>query len=197
MVRRTAQVLALIVVLAVGWVMLTFLSVRSAAVDAQGRVANGDSIVVLGAAQYNGEPSPVLERRLVTVLELWEGNAASQVVTTGANQPGDTFTEGFAAFQYLRNAGIAEEEIVVVVDGGDTYESLLATTNQLAQDERSVVIVTDAYHALRSEEIAEEVGLDATIVAAGDDTSFRRLARETVAVSIGRVISYRRVSAFL
>lgn len=196
-VRRTAQALAFLAFAVVVWLAFTFFSVRSAAQAAQGAVANGDAIVVLGAAQYNGEPSPVLERRLVTVLELWEGEAASQVVTTGANQPGDTFTEGFAAFQYLRNAGIAEEEIVVVVDGGDTYESLLATTNQLAEDERSVVLVTDAYHALRSEDIAQEVGLDATVVAAGDDTSFRRLARETVAVSLGRIISYRRVSAFL
>ncbi len=195
--RRTVQILALIAVLAVGWVALTFLSVRSAAEQAQRSVASGDAIVVLGAAQYNGEPSPVLERRLITALELWEIEAASQVVTTGASQPGDTFTEGFAAFQYLRNAGISEDEIVVVVDGGDTYESLLATTNQLAVNERSVVLVTDAYHALRSKEIAEEVGLSATVVAAGDDTSFRRLARETVAVSLGRIISYRRISAFL
>ena len=84
---------------------------------------------------------------------------------------------------------------MIVIDGGDTYESLLATTNQLAADERSVVVVTDAYHARRSEDIADEVGLDAIVVAAGDDTSFSRLARETVAVSIGRVISYRRISA--
>lgn len=196
MVRRTGLVLTLLVVIAAGWVAVTFLSVRGAALDAQGRVANGDAIVVLGAAQYNGEPSPVLERRLLTALELWDNESASQVVTTGSNQPGDTFTEGFAAFQYLRNAGIAEDEIVVVIDGGDTYESLLATTNQLAEDERSVVLVTDAYHALRSEEIASEVGLDATVVAAGSDTGFRRLVRETIAVSLGRVVSYRRVSAF-
>ena len=61
--------------------------------------------------------------------------------------------------------------------------------------DRSIVLVTDAYHALRSEEIASEVGLDATVVAAGDDTSFGRLARETIAVSIGRIVSYRRISA--
>lgn len=194
-IRRAARILALLVVVVAGWVAFTFFGVRSAADDAQGRVADGDAIVVLGAAQYNGEPSPVLERRLVTALELWEQEAAPQVVTTGANQPGDAFTEGFAAFRYLRNAGIAEEELVVVIDGGDTYESLLATANQLSADERSIVLVTDAYHALRSEEIASEVGLDATVVAAGDDTSFGRLARETIAVSIGRIVSYRRISA--
>lgn len=195
--RRAGQFLAILIVLAVAWIGWTFFSVSSAAQDAQGRSADGDAIVVLGAAQYDGEPSPVLERRLDTALALLDDDAAPRVVTTGASQPGDTFTEGFAAFRYLRNAGVAEDEIVVVVDGGDTYESLLATTNQLSADERSVVVVTDAYHALRSQEIAEEVGLEPIVIAAGDDTSFGRLVRETVAVSIGRLISYRRVSAFL
>ncbi len=153
-------------------------------------------LVILGAAQYNGEPSPVLERRLDTALGLLADDAAPQIVSTGSNQPGDVFTEGFAAFRYLRNAGVAEDEIIVIVDGGDTYESLLATRNQLDVDNREVIIVTDAYHARRSEDIASEVGLDATVVAAGDDTGLSRRLRETVAVSIGRIVSYRRLSAW-
>lgn len=194
--RRVGRVLVLVFAVGVCWLAFTFVGVRNAAIAAQGLSVDGDAIVVLGAAQYDGEPSPVLERRLLTALELWESGAAPQVVTTGANQPGDTFTEGFAAFQYLRNAGIAESEILVIVDGGDTYESLLATANQLDENERSVVIVTDAYHARRSEAIASEVGLDATVVAAGDDMSVSRLARETVAVALGSVVSYRRISAW-
>ena len=118
--RRAGQFLAILIVLAVAWIGWTFFSVSSAAQDAQGRSADGDAIVVLGAAQYDGEPSPVLERRLDTALALLDDDAAPRVVTTGASQPVDTFTEGFAAFRYLRNAGVAEDEIVVVVDGGDT-----------------------------------------------------------------------------
>ncbi len=176
------------------WFVVAFVQVRAAAGDAQGRTASGDAIVVLGAAQYDGDPSPVLERRLDTAFDLWSDDAAPQIVTTGASQPGDTFTEGFAAFRYLRNAGIAEEEIVVIVDGGDTYESLLATANQLADTERTVVVVTDAYHARRSADIASEVGLDATVVASSDDTSMSRLLRESVAVGLGRIVSFRRIS---
>jgi len=186
----------MLVALMVGWFLLTFVLVSSAASQAQGRIASADALVILGAAQYNGEPSPVLERRLDTALGLWGEDAAPRIVTTGSNQPGDVFTEGFAAFQYLRNAGVAEDEIIVIVDGGDTYESLLATRNQLAVDDREVIIVTDAYHARRSEDIASEVGLDATVVAAGDDTSISRRLRETVAVSLGRIVSYRRLSAW-
>ncbi len=180
--------------LALAWFAISFVMVSVAARDAQGRAASGDAIVILGAAQYNGEPSPVLERRLDTALDLWQASAAPKIVTTGANQPGDQFTEGFAAFRYLRDAGIAEDEIVVIVDGGDTYESLLATTNQLAEGNRQVVLVTDAYHARRSADIATEVGLQATVVAAGDDNSLGRLVQESVAVSIGRIVTYRRIS---
>jgi len=193
--RVVFRVAAATVVFVALWFALVFFQVSSAATAAQAQSANGDAIVVLGAAQYNGTPSPVLEGRLDTALELWELSAAPKIVTTGANQPGDVFTEGFAAFTYLRNAGVAEEEITVIVDGGNTYESLLATANQLAEDERSVVIVTDAYHALRSQEIASEVGLDAVVVAAGDDTTVRRRVQETIAVAAGRLISYRRLSA--
>ena len=184
------------VTIAVIWVGTNFVLVTNAASQAQGRTATADAVVILGAAQYNGEPSPVLERRLQTAFELWVDDAADRIVTTGANQPGDVFTEGFAGFRYLRNAGVEESEIIVVVDGGDTYESLLATRNQLSPGEREVIIVTDAYHALRSHDIASEVGLDATVVAAGDDTGLSRRLRETVGVSIGRLVSYRRLSAW-
>lgn len=183
-----------VLLVAAGWWAFSFAQVFLAAGNAQDAATTGDAIVILGAAQYNGEPSPVLRGRLDTALGLWDEAAAPQIVTTGANQPGDVFTEGFAAFRYLRNAGVAEDEIVVIVDGGDTYESLLATTNQLPEGERDVVLVTDAYHALRSQDIAAEVGLDATVVAAGDDTSLRRLFRESIAVSVGRLTSYRRIS---
>jgi vancomycin permeability regulator SanA len=190
------RVALVLIALVLGWFLLAFVLVSSAASSAQGRVANGDAIVILGAAQYNGLPSPVFQRRLETALELWDADSAPQIVTTGSNQPGDTYTEGFAGFTYLRNAGVAEDQIVVVTDGGDTYESLLAAANQLGPDEREVVLVTDAYHARRSQDIADEVGLDATVVAAGDDTSFSRRLKESVAVGVGRIVSYRRLSAW-
>lgn len=196
--RRWAVRLAVAGVLAgIVYTILVFVAVTRAADDAQmaGDSARATSIIVLGAAQYDGEPSPVLEGRLLTALRLWETGGATRIVTTGANQPGDRFTEGFAGFRWLRNAGVAEDRITVVVDGGNTYESLLAAANQLRDTDGSVLIVTDAYHALRSEEIADEVGLEATVVSAGSDTSLRMRLRETVAVALGRVLSYRRLSS--
>ncbi len=195
--RGPLKVFGALTMVGVVWVGFNFLSVRNAAYDSIERSATGDAIVVLGAAQYDGEPSPVLTQRLDAALELFSTGAAPRIVTTGASLPGDTFTEGFAAFRYLRNNGVAEENIVVIIDGGDTYESLLATVNQLPDGQRSVVLVTDAYHALRTEQIAREVGLDPVVVASSENTSFRRLLRETAGVSIGRIISYRRVSQWL
>ena len=84
------------------WLVVVFVQVSISASQSQGRVADGDAIVVLGAAQYNGTPSPVLEARLDTAFTLWSDGAADQIVTTGSNQPGDTFTEGFAAFTRMR-----------------------------------------------------------------------------------------------
>ncbi len=182
-------------VLAIGFFVIVFVQVTRAGNAALEMSATGDAIVVLGAAQYNGEPSPVLEQRLRRALDLWSAGAAPTIVTTGANQPGDVFTEGFAGYRYLRNEGVAEDQIVVVVDGGDTYESLLAAANQLRETSGEVIIVTDAYHSLRSKEIATEVGLNAAIVAAGDEMSVERRVQETIAVMAGRVISFRRVSA--
>lgn len=194
--RLLVRSMALVFVFAVAWLVVVFIQVTRAASVAQGAIAQGDAIVVLGAAQYNGDPSPVLEQRLDKALALWSDGAAPQIVTTGASQPGDSFTEGFAAFTYLRNEGVQEERIVVVTDGGDTYESLLAASNQLGEDETSVVVVTDAYHARRSAEIAAEVGLDAEVVASSDDASLSRRVRETAAVALGRAISFRRLSAW-
>lgn len=175
------------------YVIVVFFQVRSAANNALDATPTGDAIVVLGAAQYNGEPSPVLAGRLDKAFELFENDAASTIVTTGANQPGDVFTEAYAGYEYLVRKGVADDDVVVVVDGTDTYESLRAASRQLPDDAR-IVIVTDAYHAKRSAAIAQEVGLDPVVVAAGDDRSFTRLSRETAAVVVGRFVSFGRLS---
>lgn len=195
--RFLARAFGALFLLGVIWVLFNFISVTNAARNAQDQEATGDAIVVLGAAQYDGEPSPVLAQRLDAALSIFDEGAAPQIVTTGSSLPGEQFTEGFAAYRYLRNNGVAEGSIVVITDGGDTYESLLATANQLPEGQRSVVLVTDAYHALRTAQIAEEVGLDPIVVASSDDTNLRSLLRETAGVSVGRIISYRRVSGWI
>lgn len=157
-----------------------------------------DAIIVLGAAQYDGEPSPVFQGRLDHAYSLWDEGIAPLIATTGSNQPGDRVTEGFAGFEYLRFEGVPETALLVITDGASTWEQLLATARQLRQrDLDSVVLVSDPYHALRLTQIADEVGLDASVSSTDGTTSIRNLARETAAVSLGRILGYRRVDNWL
>ncbi len=157
-----------------------------------------DAIIVLGAAQYDGEPSPVFQGRLDHAYSLWDEGTAPLIVTTGSNQPGDRVTEGFAGFEYLRFEGVPETALLVITDGASTWEQLVATARQLRQrDLDSVVLVSDPYHALRLTQIADEVGLDASVSSTDGTTSIRNLARETAAVSLGRILGYRRVDNWL
>src|SRR5690606_27720941 len=105
-----------------------------------------EAIVVLGAAQYDGRPSPVLQARLDRAYELYRAGVAPLIVTTGANQEGDRFTEGYVGFDYLRNRGVPEDDLLVITDGVNTWEELSATANQLRPlGLDRVVLVSDGY----------------------------------------------------
>ncbi|HEX7096065.1 MAG TPA: YdcF family protein, partial [Acidimicrobiales bacterium] len=172
---------------------VTFVQVWRA--SARDHARPSDAIVVLGAAQYDGRPSPVLQARLDRAYELYVEGIAPRIVTTGANQAGDRFTEGYVGFQYLRERGVPEVDLIVVTDGTNTWEELAATAAQLQPlGFDSVVLVSDGYHALRLEHTAAELGLDASVARTDSTASFRQLARETAAVSIGRIIGYRRLA---
>jgi uncharacterized SAM-binding protein YcdF (DUF218 family) len=159
-------------------------------------VKSVDAIVVLGAAQWDGVPSPVLKARLDHALDLYKREVAPYIVTTGSKQKGDRFTEAYAGLTYLLERGVSESKIIVVVDGSDTYQSLSATSSaiQLAGIGNKVLLVSDPYHALRAKEIAREVGLEPSFSPTNLDSSFGQLLRETLGTSIGRAIGFRRAS---
>jgi uncharacterized SAM-binding protein YcdF (DUF218 family) len=176
------------------YVGITFVQVWRASTRDTARPS--DAIVVLGAAQYDGRPSPVLKARLDRAYELYDEGLAPLVVTTGANQEGDRFTEGFVGFDYLRGRGVPEKDLLVVTDGVNTWEELSATAHQLElRGLDSVVLVSDGYHALRLEHTAEELGLDASVARTDGSASMRELVRETAGVALGRVIGYRRLAS--
>ena len=191
---RLLRAAALLGVLVVGYVAITFLQVwRASGLDDPQR---SDAIVVLGAAQYDGRPSPALEGRLQHALDLYERGVAPEIVVTGGRQEGDTFTEATSGYNWLRQRGVPDEAIRKEVQGRSTFESLAATARFLSdEDHDEVVLVSDDYHALRVEGIAKEVGLDPHVSAVDTGgTSLVRLGRETAAVSIGRITGYRRLT---
>ncbi|MEL7209800.1 MAG: YdcF family protein, partial [Actinomycetota bacterium] len=150
--------------------------------------------VVLGAAQYNGSPSPVLENRLDVAAELYENGQVDLVVLTGGGQEADVTTEAKAGYDYLRATGIPDDRLRLEVQGGSTYESLAATARFLEVDAvTDVVLVTDRYHARRTVLIAEEVGLSADVSLTEQGPPLRRLLQESAGVALGRLISFRRL----
>lgn len=189
---------ALIAVVALGaiYVLVTLWQVWSTGNADQARPV--DAIVVLGAAQYDGRPSPQLAARLDHVVELWERELAPRVVVTGGKQPGDRFTEAEASARYLTERNVPAASILLEQEGTSTYESLRAVRELVGPDVRSVLLVTDPYHALRTRMIAAEVGFDAYVSPTGDSVvtglrEFRRELQETAGIAIGRLVGFDRL----
>ena len=193
MVRRVLA--GVVAVLAVYYLANLWLVFRTGNTDQARHV---DAIVVLGAAQYDGTPSPQLAARLDHVVELWDDGVASLVVTTGGNQPGDRFTEAQASAAYLGERGVPADAIVEV--GGNTsYDSLVAVRNELqGRNLGSVLLVSDPYHALRIRLISQELGLTAyvsptqTSPVRGSDVLWHEL-KEAAGISVGRIIGFDRL----
>src|SRR5918994_5481103 len=153
-----------------------------------------DAIVVLGSAQYNGVPSSIFEARLEHALALYEGGVAPVVVTVGGKADGDQFTEAESGRTYLAEAGIPEASLLAVEEGVDTLESMRAVG--AAFGERgwsSAVLVTDPWHAMRAERMAEDAGItaDSSPTRQGPAvqtraTQFRYILRETAAYLLYR-----------
>ena len=183
-----------IILLSLSYLLIVFFQVWLNSARDQARPV--DAIVVLGAAQWDGVPSPVLEARLEKALKLYEEGLSPIIVTTGSKQIGDRFTEAYAGLTYLLERSVPESSILVVVDGNNTFESLSATANVLTGRGigNKVILVSDPYHALRAKEIAREVGLQAWFSPTDLSSSFSQLIRETAGTSVGRMIGFRKAS---
>lgn len=161
--------------------------------------ASAPAAVVLGAAQYNGEPSEALKRRLDRAAELYADDRVDLIVVTGGGQEADTTTEAKSGYDYLREtAAVPDEDLRLEVQGGSTYESLAAVERFLEPEGIvDVILVTDRYHARRSQLIADEVGLDASVYPTEGSLPAGRLVSESAAVAAGRVIGFRRLNNYL
>lgn len=198
--RRPLTVGLVVAALLAGYYCVSLWQVRSAGRSDQARQV--DAIVVMGAAQYDGRPSPQLAARLDHVAVLWPEGLAPLVVVTGGNQPGDRFTEADASAAYLIERGVPDSAILREDRGSTSYESLQrakALLDERSVGPHSVLVVTDPYHTLRSKLIAEEVGLTAygsptpTSVVTGA-RSLERHVWEAGGVAIGRLTGFRWLS---
>jgi uncharacterized SAM-binding protein YcdF (DUF218 family) len=153
-----------------------------------------DAIVVLGSAQYNGVPSSIFEARLEHALQLYEDGVAPVVVTVGGKAAGDEFTEAAAGQAYLADAGIPDDALLAVEEGVDTLESMRAVSAEFAdRGWSSAVLVTDPWHVMRTERMAEDSGIEAESSPTRQGpsvysrtTQFRYILRETAAYLLYR-----------
>jgi vancomycin permeability regulator SanA len=147
-----------------------------------------DAIIVLGAAQYNGAPSPTLQWRLQHALELYRGGVAPAIVTVGGKAPGDDYTEaGTGRTWLIEKGGVPASRVFAVPVGRDTLESMEAVGKEFGRHHwSSGVIVTDPWHGLRSKKMAEDNGIKAAASPTRSgpsvqtrDTQFNYILRET------------------
>lgn len=201
MAIRGLRVGGIVLLVVVAYLVVTFVQVWLAANRDESGPAQ--AIVVLGAAQYNGRPSPVLEGRLRHVAELYGQDIAPLVVVTGGRRSGDTYTEASASASYLHSQGVPGAAVERETTGATSYESLASTARFLRERGiESVVLVSDPFHAYRIGAISDEVGLSATVSptpysAFSSVQQLRLLLRETLGVSAGRLVGYRRLDRLL
>jgi uncharacterized SAM-binding protein YcdF (DUF218 family) len=121
-----------------------------------------DVIVVLGAAQYNGKPSEILEARLKHAKQLYDAGVAKTIITSGGSKAGDAYTEAGASARWLNERGVPKAGTLVVGEGNDTLGSLRAVSEVAEQHGwHTAVVVSDPWHSLRARTMADDVGLDA------------------------------------
>src|SRR2546423_398008 len=155
--RAIGGILLLVVLLALAWAAIV---VSVAVHAARDEAASADAIVVLGAAQYNGRPSPVLRARLDHAATLYQRGLAPVVLVTGGVGAHDTLNEANVGRDYLLRLGLAGDVVVPLAGGDDTYASI----DQIRQwfegkDSRRVLLVSDGFHMLRLQIISRRLGL--------------------------------------
>lgn len=121
-----------------------------------------DVIVVLGAAEYNGRPSPVLRARLDHALELWRANYAPRLMTTGGAGGDPRYTEGIVGRDYLVQKGVPLEAIIVEDESETTVHTITAVSEIMRRMSlRSAILVSDGYHIFRAKKMLQSQNMAA------------------------------------
>ncbi len=194
LVRLALKIFCVVVTAAVVYLAVTLVQVWLTSRQYDPRPAG--AIVVMGAAQYNGVPSPDLRARLSEALLLYRQGHSRFVVVTGNKEPGDHYTEAQAGDRYLVDNGVPADDIAEV-GGDDSWQNLSEAAPVLkGRQATTVLMVTDPFHEHRSLAIATDVGLTAyptptrTSPISGAAT-VPYFLKETLGVGLGRIIGYQ------
>ena len=163
MARPLQYLRSLLLLMTAGW-LLCLLGIVAWSQRKVGSKA--DVIVVLGAAQYAGRPSPVLRARLDPAVRLWKDGRASQMLLTGGRHPGDLISEAAASRKYVLRRGVPDSALIMEDAGRTTIASMRGAARLLAAHTHphdslphSVLLVSDPFHMLRLDLLARLHGL--------------------------------------
>jgi uncharacterized SAM-binding protein YcdF (DUF218 family) len=154
-----------------------------------------DVIMVMGAAQYNGVPSPDLAARLNEALKLFDNKEASLIMLTGGKEKGDVYTESQAGSAYLHARGVPLSDILQA-GGNTTYQNVADAAPQLlARHATTVLVTTDPFHEDRSMAISSSLGLTPSPTPTKTSpikgwSTVPYFLKEAVGVGLGRVIGF-------
>ena len=150
---------------------------------------NADAIVVFGAAEYSGRPSPVLKARLDHALALFQRGLAPIVITTGGAGLDPVYSEGGVGRDYLLKEGVPDVNLIAETQGSDTAESADRVSTIMHKNHlRTALVVSDAYHIFRIKRMMANEGIDALGAPRPDSLPKTRGGR---VMGIGReVLSY-------
>ena len=152
-------------------------------------VVGADAIVVLGAAQYDGVPSPVFKARLDHALYLYNEDLSDIIIVTGGKQTGDRFTEAQAGETYVTAEGVPSDAVLAESEGRTTFQSLRAVRDIAAQQSvSSVLLVSDPLHSERIKRIASDLGFEGVYASPASYTQLER-SRSTKARELVREVA--------
>jgi uncharacterized SAM-binding protein YcdF (DUF218 family) len=162
------------------WAFTAVEVVRTATLE---EIHTADAIVVFGAAEYSGHPSPVLRARLDHAFDLYQRHLAPVIITTGGAAADPKFSEGGVGEDYLRKRGVPENALIAETQGSDTAQSARRIAVIMHENGlRSCVAVSDAYHVFRIRKLLQHEGMQ-VYVAPRPDSVPRTLGARVEAIS--------------
>ncbi len=176
-----------VVLFVIAWTAVVFFEVRAQSLRDETRPA--DAIVVFGAAEYVGRPSPIFRARLDHAFTLFARGIAPLVITTGGAGEDQKFSEGGVGRDYLIARGVPEGSIIAETRSGDTSESAVRVANILrANGLHTCVAVSDGYHIFRIKRMLEREGIE--VYGAPRPQSHPSSARQRFESLLRETISY-------
>ncbi|MGH2653329.1 MAG: YdcF family protein [Actinomycetota bacterium] len=194
--RSRLLVALLVVALLVSPVVASAVAVwRAAHTDEASRLDHADAVIVFGAAQYGGDPSPIFRGRLDHGALLFRQGFSERIMVVGAGQPGDETTEAQAGANYLVASGIPPDAVMTSPEGNTTFESLRAAVALMEQNGlASAFLVSDPWHNLRIRRMARDLGIEGHVsatwhsAARSQSTRLQGYLRETFAYLYYRIV---------